>query len=216
MKVSSKRIIIWIAFTIVAVLAVPFIILVMDSCVETYSKFFHNNNNEVDSIAVCEAIDDCYPIVDLKDLSDTIMEYSRSTDLREMNPYDTLYSTGNSYEDLKQIIIKNNTSCPIFIGEGMAISSVKEEDEWITHYCVVDEDVWNFQGMSQDAHTKESMRSAMKDYMQSSSANDRLYRNTLQLYITNGKGIKYHYFGTKSHCSFDLDYSVSELNEIIK
>lgn len=214
MKDISKQILIWIALIIGVIIVIPIIIVVVDSTIETVSKNSPSNSSTLDS--TISGSDNNKPSeIDMSYINDTVMSFPSDSELRDINPYDTLYSSGNSYEDLKQTIIINNKSCPIFIGEGMAVSSIKEERGWITHYCIVDEDVWNLQGMSQDELTIASMRAAMKDFIISSSTNDNLYRNTIKLYVINGKGIKYHFFGTKSHCSFDINYSISELRNII-
>lgn len=235
---KTKRTIYWIIGIVSIMIILPFMIAYVDKVAKSYITYYNSvqNINKEESYHTTPNVDNQSTAAnyqqsnyDMKGnylLSDTCSvfpeedkedynHYPPSDSLSEIDIYRILYSKGNYSQDLKQIITENNKQCPLRIGDGMAVAIIIDEKDYITHYCIVDENEWNLKGMSHHMPTIESMKLAMQDYISSSSKNDELRLNTIILYIKNEKGIKYHFYGSQTDSSFDITFSCKELKKII-
>ena len=124
-----------------------------------------------------------------------------------------LGSCGNSPESrLKEIIEESNKECPASIDHITTLLEIKEDGNFVTYVCQIDEKLLDMTEMQQQrAVYEQNIRNTVaRQLTDPQSANGPFFLTVMEA----GKGLRHHYVGKDSRKTLDIDLTCEQLQQM--
>lgn len=121
-------------------------------------------------------------------------------------------SNNDNATELKQVIAETNRLYyPYDLGNGLIMTALKDEGEYVTYYFLITDEVVRNVNDDELQQSKQDI----KYILALQSRQDKGNKDILSLFHRNNKGIKYHYYSDLNNLTYDIIFPLSELAEIL-
>ncbi len=120
--------------------------------------------------------------------------------------------SGSPQSRLKEMIELSNKECPASIDHVTSLIAIKDEGNFVTYVCQIDEDVLDMDEMQANrAIYEQNIKNTFHNQLTLPESTSGPF---LQLVIEAGKGLRHHYVGKNSRKTLDIDITNEQMRQL--